>query len=56
MNPNANYTMTGYEKYINSGWLLPEGQERVFPGSGNAFTVQEPMIIFVSYIHGRSEE
>jgi plastocyanin len=39
MKPNANYTMTGTEKYVNSGWLLPKGQEKVFPGSSNIFTV-----------------
>ena len=37
--PNAAYTMTGSEKYINSGWLLPKGQEQGFPGSSNIFTV-----------------
>jgi plastocyanin len=39
MNPNANYTMNGSEKFVNSGWFLPEGQEQLFPGSGNTFTV-----------------
>jgi plastocyanin len=24
--PNANYTMTGDELYVNSGWMWPEGQ------------------------------
>jgi plastocyanin len=24
--PNANYTVTGTEKYINSGWIWPKGQ------------------------------
>ena len=24
--PNANYTMDGTEKYINSGWIWPQGQ------------------------------
>lgn len=37
MNPNANYTMTGEEKYVNSGWILPKGFEGEFPGSGNTF-------------------
>jgi plastocyanin len=37
--PNAAYTMKGTEKYVNSGWLLPKGQEQAFPGSGNTFTV-----------------
>jgi plastocyanin len=36
---NANYTMTGNEKYVNSGVLLPEGQEQELPGAGNTFTV-----------------
>lgn len=37
--PNAKYTFTGSEKYVNSGWLLPKGQEQSYPGSGNTFTV-----------------
>lgn len=36
---NANYTLTGTEKYVNSGWLLPKGLEGTYPGSGNTFTV-----------------
>jgi len=24
--PNANYTMSGTEKYVNSGWIWPKGQ------------------------------
>jgi plastocyanin len=39
MNPNASYNMSGTEKYVNSGWFLPKGQEQAFPGSGNTFTV-----------------
>jgi plastocyanin len=39
MNPNANYSMNGTEKYVNSGWFLPQGQELEYPGSGNTFTV-----------------
>ena len=27
MNPNATYSMNGTEKYVNSGWFLPQGQE-----------------------------
>jgi plastocyanin len=30
--------MTGEEKYVNSGWILPNGLEE-YPGSGNAFTM-----------------
>jgi plastocyanin len=37
--PNAAYTMSGNEKYINSGWLVPKQQEQVFPGSSNTFMV-----------------
>jgi plastocyanin len=40
MKPNSNYSMTGSEKYINSGWFLPNGLEDEYPGSGNAFTVK----------------
>lgn len=39
MKQNANYSMSGTEDYINSGWLLPRGQENVYPGSGNTFTM-----------------
>ena len=37
--PNAHYTFTGTEKFVNSGWLLSKGHEQEFPGSGNIFTV-----------------
>ena len=37
--PTAVYTVVGNEKYVNSGWLLPKGQEKAFPGSSNTFTV-----------------
>ena len=37
--PNAAYTMTGSEKYVNSGWLVPKGQEQLYPGSSTSFTV-----------------
>ena len=37
--PSASYTMTGTEKYVNSGWLVPKGQEQAFPGSSTSFTV-----------------
>jgi plastocyanin len=44
MNPNANYSIVGDEKYVNSGWVLPEGLEKQFPGSGNTFvaTFEKP--------------
>ncbi len=37
--PNANYTMKGDEKFVNSGTIMPKGMENQLPGSGNAFTV-----------------
>jgi len=37
--PNAAYTMDGSEKYVNSGWLVPKGQEQAFPGASTSFTV-----------------
>jgi plastocyanin len=38
--PNANYSMLGTEKYVNSGWFLPNGLQQEYPGSGNTFTVR----------------
>lgn len=37
--PNASYTLNGTEKYVNSGLILPKGQDKEFPGSSNTFTV-----------------
>ena len=37
--PSASYTITGNEKYVNSGWLVPKGHEQMYPGSSNTFTV-----------------
>jgi len=31
--------MAGNEKYVYSGWLIPKGQEKAFPGSSITFTV-----------------
>jgi plastocyanin len=39
MKQNANYSMNGTEDFVNSGWLLPKGQENLYPGSGNTFTM-----------------
>ena len=39
MSPNANYTMTGTEKYVNSEWFVPEGYEQEYPGAGNTFSM-----------------
>ena len=37
---NSNYTMTGSEKFVNSGFILPKGKEQAYPGSGNSFTIR----------------
>jgi plastocyanin len=37
--PSASYTMNGNEKYVNSGWLVPKGQEQLYPGASNTFTI-----------------
>jgi plastocyanin len=34
--PNASLTITGTEKYVNSGWMFPKGP---LPGSSDTFTV-----------------
>ncbi len=34
--PNANLTITGTEKYVNSGWMFPKGP---LPGSSSTFSV-----------------
>ena len=39
MNPYANYILSGTEKYVNSGFILPSGHDQNFPGSSNTFTV-----------------
>jgi plastocyanin len=40
MDPNTSYNMSGTERYVNSGWFLPNGLEQQYPGSGNTFTVR----------------
>jgi plastocyanin len=52
--PNTHYTITGTEKYVNSGWFLPKGLEQQYPGSGNTFTVtfEKPGIYnYVCIVH-----
>ena len=39
LGPNGNFTITGNEQYVNSGWLLPKGQQQPYPGSSNTFAV-----------------
>ncbi|MFL6326848.1 MAG: plastocyanin/azurin family copper-binding protein, partial [Nitrososphaeraceae archaeon] len=48
--PNAAYTMDGTEKYVNSGWLVPKGQEQFYPGSSTSFTVTFQKAGTYSYI------
>ena len=46
MNPNANYSVAGDEKYVNSGWILPEGLEKQYPGTWTKATAtkRSPLI------------
>jgi plastocyanin len=37
--PNASFTTSGNEQYVNSGWLIPKTQEKAYPGSSNTFVV-----------------
>jgi plastocyanin len=37
--PNASFTISGNERYVNSGWLIPKTQEKAYPGSSNTFAV-----------------
>lgn len=39
LKPNATYVLNGNEKYINSGFILPKGQDKDYPGSSSTFTV-----------------
>ena len=39
MQPNANYTFTGNESYVNSGWMWPEGQAPPGAPPISSFTV-----------------
>jgi plastocyanin len=48
--PSASYTMTGNEKYVNSGWLVPKGQEQAFPGASTSFTITFQKAGTYSYI------
>jgi plastocyanin len=48
--PSASYTMTGTEKYVNSGWLVPKGQEQAFPGASTSFTITFQKAGIYSYI------
>ena len=39
LGPNAVYTMNGSEKFVSSGWLVPEAYVDDVPGSSESFTV-----------------
>lgn len=51
--PNANYTMTGTEKYVNSGWFVPEGFEQEVPGAGNmlSMTFEKRSYHYICVLH-----
>jgi plastocyanin len=40
--PNSNLHVSGNEQYINSGWLVPKGTEKIFPGASTIFTLTFP--------------
>jgi plastocyanin len=40
LGPNATYELKGTEKFVNSGTILPKGDENDIPGSGNTFSVK----------------
>ena len=40
MQPNANYTFTGDESYVNSGWMWPEGQAPLGAPTISSFTLK----------------
>lgn len=46
ISPNSNYVMNGTEKYVNSGWLWPEGQAPAgsLPISNFTVTFEKPGI------------
>ena len=50
--PISSYTMMGTEKYVNSGWLLPKGQQQDYPGSSTSFTVTFQKAGTYNYICG----
>ncbi|HEY7081894.1 MAG TPA: hypothetical protein VH500_19545 [Nitrososphaeraceae archaeon] len=41
-NPNSSLRVYGNEHYINSGWLIPKGTEKIFPGASTIFTLTFP--------------
>lgn len=54
LTPNANYTMDGSERYVNSGWFWPQGQ--IPPGAPPittfAVTFEKPRIYdYVCTLH-----
>jgi len=38
LGPNGNFTVTGNEQYVNSGWLLPKATT-LYPNSSNTFNL-----------------
>jgi plastocyanin len=36
--PNSRLLVLGNEQYINSGWLVPKGTEKIFPGASTTFS------------------
>jgi plastocyanin len=47
--PNNSLLVNGNEQYINSGWLVPKGTEKIFPGPSTIFTLTIPQCGTYSY-------
>jgi|SRR5215217_4543519 len=50
MQPNAKYIFTGYESYVNSGWMFPEGQAPPGASSISSFTLTFEKVGTYNYI------
>lgn len=48
--PNSSLRVYGNEHYINSGWLVPKGTEKIFPGASTAFILTFPKSGTYDYI------
>lgn len=47
--PNKSLRVNGNEQFINSGWLVPKGTEKIFPGASTIFTLTFPKSGSYSY-------
>ena len=47
--PNSRLPVLGNEQYVNSGWLVPKGTEKIFPGASTTFSATFPKAGTYSY-------